>query len=87
MKAAIEGAEIAEQAWKIGNLDKDERNTYAKKLIKETLSKAGIAITPQIEMIVSGIIEAVCMVLPHEKNNENEPVMPVPVVRGDLTEV
>lgn len=83
MKAAIEGAEIAEKAWKMGNLDKDERNAYAKKLVKETLSKAGIEITPQVEIIVSGIIEAVCIVLPHEKKDDEEEVTAVPVIRGD----
>lgn len=83
MSAAIEGAEIAEKAWKMGNLDKDERNTYAKKLVKETLSKAGIEITPQIEMIVSGIIEAVCIVLPHEDKSTEQDISATPVIRGD----
>ena len=86
MKAAIEGAEIAEKAWQMGNLDKDERNAYAKKLVKETLAKAGIEVTPQIELIVSGIIEAVCIVLPHEDKDgdDDSPATPIPVVRGDL---
>ena len=84
MKAAIEGAEIAEKAWKMGNLEKDERNAYAKKLVKETLAKAGIEITPQIELIISGVIEAVCILLPHEnKKVDNEEASAVPVVRGD----
>ena len=87
MNAAIEGAEIAEQAWKMGNLDKDERNAYAKKLVKETLSKAGIEITSQIEQIVSGLIEAVCIVLPHAKkedgDKEEEVFSATPMVRGD----
>ena len=85
MNAAIDGAELAEKAWKMGNLEKDERNVYAKKLVKETLTKAGIEVTPQIEMIVSGIIEAVCIVLPHSKDtNENEQeVSATPLIRGD----
>ena len=87
VQAAIEGAEIAEKAWKMGNLDKDERNAYAKKLVKETLAKAGIEITPQIELIVSGVIEAVCIVLPHankdDNKEENEEIPVTPVVRGD----
>lgn len=83
MNAAIEGAEIAEQAWKMGNLEKDERNAYAKKLVRETLSKAGIEITSQIEQIVSGLIEAVCIVLPHEKKNSAEDASAIPVIRGD----
>lgn len=84
MKAAIEGAEIAEKAWKMGNLEKDERNAYAKKLVKETLAKAGIEVTPQVELIVSGVIEAVCILLPHEqKQEEEEEASATPVVRGD----
>ncbi len=79
MRAAIEGAQIAEKAWKLGNLAKEERNAYAKTLIKETLDKAGIEITPQISMIVDGIIEAVCMILPHEKNHD----APVPEICGE----
>lgn len=79
MTAAIEATEIAEKAWKMGNLEKDERNAYAKTLVKETLGKAGITVTPQIEMIVSGVIEAVCIVLPHEKK-----AFPDPAVVGDI---
>ena len=81
MKAAIEGAEIAEKAWKMGNLEKEDRNPYAKALVRETLSKAGIAVTPQVSIIVDGVIEAVCMVLPHEKKLE-----PVLEVVGDIGE-
>lgn len=90
MQAAIESAEIAEKAWKMGNLEKEERNVYAKKLVKEAVNKVGITITPQIEMVINGAIEAVCMVLPHEKKpeaqeetEEEENVSAVPVVRGD----
>lgn len=74
MNAAIEGAEIAEKAWQMGNLEDDERNAYAKKFVKETLGKADIIVTPQIDMIVNGIIEAVCMILPHQNKT---PVVPV----------
>ena len=66
----------------MGELDKEQRNAYAKTLIKDTLGKIGITITPQIEMIVNGAIEAVCIVLPHEKNGWEE-VPVTPVVRGD----
>lgn len=79
MTAAIEATEIAEKAWQMGNLEKDERNAYAKKLVKETLSKAGITITPQVELIIAGVIEAVCIVLPHEKT-----AVPDPAVVGDI---
>ena len=71
---------MAEKAWKLGELTKEERNPYAKTIIKETLAEAGIEVTPQISMIVDGIIEAVCFVLPHEKKNEDENV---PIIRGE----
>ena len=73
MKAAIEGAELAEKAWQMGNLDKDDRNAFAKALVRETLSKAGITVTPQVEAIIAGVIEAVCIVLPHEKKPAAQP--------------
>ena len=30
VNAAIEGAEIAEKAWQIGNIEKEDRNAFAK---------------------------------------------------------
>lgn len=80
IKAAIKGTEMAEKAWKLGNLTKEERNPYAKTIIKESLADAGIEITPQIAMIVDGIIEAVCFVLPHAKKEEESEN--VPEIRG-----
>jgi len=68
MTAAIDATEVAEKAWQMGNLERDERNAFAKSLVKDTLTKAGITITPQIEMIIAGVIEAVCIVLPHGMN-------------------
>ncbi|MBQ7845475.1 MAG: hypothetical protein IJ392_04915 [Clostridia bacterium] len=65
LKAGAESAETAEKAWLMGDLEKEKRNEYAKTLAKETLEKANIEVTPQIEMIIGGIIEAVCILLPH----------------------
>lgn len=73
MIAAIDATEVAEKAWKMGNLEKSERNAFAKMLVKDTLSKAGIEVTPQVEMIISGVIEAVCIVLPHENKGQLVP--------------
>ena len=72
MRAAIEAAETAEKAWKMGNLAKDERNAYAKALVKETLRKIGVEITDKVAAIIDGAIEATCMILPHEKQPEPE---------------
>ena len=65
MKAGAEAAETAEKAWLMGELEKDERNAYAKKLAHDTLEKAGIIVTAQIDMIINGMIEVVCILLPH----------------------
>lgn len=73
MLAAIDAAEVAEQAWHLGNLEREDRNKFAKALVKDTLIKAGITMTSQIELIVAGVIEAVCIVLPHENMPEPEP--------------
>ena len=74
MEAAVKGAELAEKAWQMGHLDKEDRNAYAKTLIATTLNSAGITVTPQIQMIIDGAIEATCMLLPHEiKITEEQP--------------
>ena len=83
VNAAIEGAEIAEKAWQIGNIEKEDRNAFAKTQVKDTLNKAGITITPQVEAIIAGIIEAVCIVLPHNQDKTGEEVTAIPVIRGE----
>lgn len=65
LEASGEGAKTAEELWKIGQLPKEERNAYAKKLTAEVLEKAGIEVTEQIQMIIDGAIEMVCMLMPH----------------------
>ena len=71
VNAAVKGAELAEQAWKMGSLEKEERNAYAKKLIADMLAEAGIEVTTQVQMIIDGAIEATCMILPHVKQKED----------------
>lgn len=65
LEAAGEGAETAEELWKLGELPKDERNAEAKSITAEILEKAGIDVTEQIQMIIDGAIEMVCMLMPH----------------------
>lgn len=65
LDAAVDATELAEKAWLMGTLTREERNPYAKALAREVLEKAGIAITERIEAIVNGVIEMTCMVLPH----------------------
>lgn len=65
LDAAVDATEVAEKAWLMGELPREERNPHAKELARATLEKAGIEITAQIEAIISGVIEMTCMVLPH----------------------
>lgn len=66
LRAGAEAAQEAERLWKMGELPKEDRNPFAKALARDTLEKIGIEITPQIDMIIAGIIEVVCILLPHE---------------------
>lgn len=65
LNAGVEATELAEKAWLMGNLAKDERNPYAKQLAKEMLETIGIEVNEKIEVIIAGVIEMACMVLPH----------------------
>lgn len=72
LKVVSDGTVAAEELWKMGNLPKDERNAYAKKLIGEKLSAAGIEVTEQVGQIIDGVIAVVCMLLPHESKKSEE---------------
>lgn len=65
LNAAVDATDVAEKAWLMGALAREERNPYAKALAREVLEKAGIEVTAQVEAIISGVIEMTCMVLPH----------------------
>ena len=65
LNAAVDATELAEKTWLMGQLEREERNPYAKQLARDVLEKAGIEVTPQVEAIISGVIEMTCMVLPH----------------------
>lgn len=65
LDTSVKATELAEQAWLMGQLPRDERNAYAKNWAETALEELGIEITPQIEAIIAGVIEMTCMVLPH----------------------
>lgn len=65
LDAAVDATEVAEKTWLMGELSREDRNPYAKSLARQVLVMAGIEVTPQIEAIISGVIEMTCMVLPH----------------------
>lgn len=68
LKAAIEATRMAEQMWLDGNIDKEQRNMYAKEYISEILEQAGICVTQEVEDIINGAIALTCALLPHEVN-------------------
>lgn len=65
LKAGAQGAGFAEDAWLMGQIEKEERNEYAKQLARKMVEQAGFEVTEQIEKIIDGIIEATCLLLPH----------------------
>lgn len=65
LKAGAQGAQFAEDAWLMGQIEREQRNDYAKSLAKKMITHAGFEVTTQIEKIVEGIIEVTCILLPH----------------------
>ena len=76
MEAASDGTVQAEKLWLAGEIAKEERKAYATKYIEDTLKKAGIEITEQIESMIQGIISICCALLPHGLK---------PETRGDVS--
>lgn len=65
LDAASAATQEAEKLYLMNELPKEERNSYAKKLIADTLEHAGIRVTEQIQEIIDGCIAVVCMLMPH----------------------
>ena len=72
LEAACKGAETAEDLWLMGQLPRDERNEYAQLLVAKTLKDAGVKVTEQIQMIIDGGIEMMCLLMPHGQKPEIE---------------
>lgn len=65
IEAACEGAKTAEELWLMGTMPKEDRNDYAQLLVADTLKKAGVEVTEQIQAIIDGGIEMMCLLMPH----------------------
>ncbi len=61
------GVEQAEQLYLIGRIKGDERKAAAIDFIRESLNLTGIEITPSIEKIIDGAVEASVLALGHKK--------------------
>ena len=63
----------AEQLYKVGELPKDQRNKAARDYVYDTLKLAGVEITPEVERLTAGAIEAAVYTLkPLDKADEEE---------------
>ena len=60
------GVKNAEQLNKVGKLSAEDRNKEARKYIYDTLRLMGIAMTPEIESVINGAIEAEVFELGHK---------------------
>lgn len=65
LDAASRATQKAEELYKLSELPKEERNTYAKQMISATLTEAGIEVTEQVQQIIDGCIAIICMLMPH----------------------
>ena len=74
LEAACNGAETAEKLWLMGQLPKEERNEYAQLIVADVLKEAGITVTEQIQMIIDGGIEMMCLLMPHGVEPKTEVV-------------
>jgi len=58
------GVNAAEQLNKSSQLDKDQRKATAVQLVKDCLTAANVEITPDVEKIIDGCVEAAVFALP-----------------------
>ena len=65
MSAALDGAQRAEELWLNGELDKEQRNHYAKLYITDVLENAGIDVNDNISAMIDGFIAVACAIFPH----------------------
>lgn len=66
IQATIDGTVKAEELWKSGSLDKENRNEYAKNYIHDVLDQAKVDYTGYSN-IIDCVITLVCYLLPHSE--------------------
>jgi chitinase len=71
---ADQGVRQAEQLYISNQISADARKTEAVKLTKNLLTAAGVTITPQIETIINGCVEAATFTLPQTHTVSDSPV-------------
>ncbi len=61
---ATKGVTAAEQLYKVGNVEAGQRKETAVQLVKDYLTAANVEITPDVEKIIDGCVEAAVFALP-----------------------
>ena len=72
MDAAINATKKAEDLWKSGDINKEDRPEYCRFVLMDTLREAGIETTQQVEEIAQGAIALTCLLMPHGVNPDAE---------------
>ncbi len=72
IKCADVGAKKAEQLYNANKISADARKTEAVKLTKDLLTAAKVEITPEIDTIIDGCVEAAVFALPQTHTEEND---------------
>lgn len=70
VKTGMEGVTKAEELWKIGDLEKEAREKYAKMYIIEMLNTANITVNETVETIINAVIKLTCAILPHSDESK-----------------
>ena len=70
--AAHVGVANAEQLWLTGQLEGAERKDAARQYIRDTLTLIGVEITPEVERVIDGAIEAEVLALGHNRGDGKE---------------
>lgn len=78
---AKQGVKAAEQMYKASLIEADKRKAEATNIIFDCLKVAEIEITPEVQKVVQGLIEAAVFVMP--KTNEGETAVSVSVDIGE----
>lgn len=77
---AKQAVKAAEQMYKAAMIQADERKDKAREIIYECLKVAQIEVTPDVEKVVDGLIEAAAFALP--KTGVKEPEAPEPAAEA-----
>lgn len=71
VKFAEQGTKKAEQLYNANRISAEARKTEAVQLTKELLTASGVTVTPEIEAIIDGCVEAAVFALPQTHTEAN----------------